>query len=143
MKLNHRTRRAAKFAGVAAAAFGLSMAVQPAALAAPALSVSPSSGLSHGQSVTVSISGAAPSQTYFIGQCATVAGHNACDAATATQVTTDAAGAASVSFKVSKTYAGSTPEGTPVGTVDCAATSCTIGAGNAALDLGNVAISFR
>nr|prf actinoxanthin [Actinomyces sp.] len=106
---------------------------------APAFSVSPASGLSDGQSV--SVSGAAAGETYYIAQCAPVGGQDACNPATATSFTTDASGAASFSF-VRKSYAGQTPSGTPVGSVDCATDACNLGAGNSGLNLGHVALTF-
>ncbi|MFD3658519.1 enediyne antibiotic chromoprotein [Streptomyces sp. NPDC058620] len=142
MSLRHMSRRATKFGVVAVASIGLAAAAQSVAFAAPSFAVSPASGLSDGQSVSVSISGAAAGETYYIAQCAQVGGQDACNAATATSFTTDASGAASFTFVVRKSYAGSTPEGTPVGAVDCAAAACNLGAGNTGLDLGHVALSF-
>ncbi|WP_181009567.1 enediyne antibiotic chromoprotein [Streptomyces sp. SM11] len=127
---------------MAVASLGLAAAAQSVAFAAPAFSVSPASGLSDGQSVSVSISGASAGETYYIAQCAPVGGQDACNAATATSFTTDASGAAAFTFVVKKTYTGSTPEGTPVGAVDCAAAACNLGAGNSGLDLGHVALDF-
>ncbi|MEW2064926.1 MULTISPECIES: enediyne antibiotic chromoprotein [unclassified Streptomyces] len=142
MSLRHMSRRASRFGVVAVASIGLAAAAQSAAFAAPSFSVSPATGLSDGQSVSVSVSGAAAGETYYIAQCAPVGGQDACDPATATSFTTDASGAASFSFVVHKSYTGSTPGGTPVGSVDCATDACNLGAGNSGLDLGHVALTF-
>ncbi|MCG5217536.1 enediyne antibiotic chromoprotein [Streptosporangium sp. KLBMP 9127] len=140
-----KTSRFAKF-GVAAAVVvgGLTLASQPAAFAAaaPSFSVTPASGLSDGSSVTVGISGAGAGEHFVIVQCATVGGQLACNDKTPKDVGTDASGSASTSFVVNKTFSGATPEGTPVGTVDCAATACFVSAGNETTFLGSKAISF-
>ncbi|MEQ4720308.1 enediyne antibiotic chromoprotein [Nonomuraea sp. B19D2] len=133
--------------GVAAAvvAGGLTLAAQPAAFAAaaPGVSVTPATGLSDGSTVTVAITGAGANEQYFVSQCATVNDKLACNVESGKTVTTDANGSSSASLLVKKSFQGVTPEGTPVGAVDCAATACSVGAGNAAVYLGSQQISFK
>jgi hypothetical protein len=121
----------------------ISFAAEPVA-AAPSLAVTPSAGLADGAVVSVSVTGAGANENYGVAQCADVSpGVLACNAATATGVTTDANGAAEFPLTVNKTFEGFTPEGAPAGTIDCAAVSCYVGGGNATLGLGTVSISFN
>ncbi|GAA3262628.1 enediyne antibiotic chromoprotein [Nonomuraea helvata] len=133
--------------GVAAVvvAGGLTLAAQPAAFAAaaPGVSVTPSTGLSDGGTVTVAITGAGANEQYLVSQCATVNDKLACNVEAGKTVTTDASGSSSASLTVRKSFQGVTPEGTPVGTVDCATTTCSVGAGNQTVYLGSQQISFK
>lgn len=143
MTPKNRKRLVPALGAAAAVALGVTVAVQPAAYAAAAgLSVSPATGLAHGDTVTAEVTGAVPGETYYIAQCADIPAGHACDPSTATSFTVDGNGEASIPLVVSKTFVGTSPEGTSLGSVDCGAVQCYIGAGNAGLDLGDVAISF-
>lgn len=133
----------AKF-GVAAAVVvgGLTLAAQPSMAAAASFSVTPASGLADGASVTVAISGAGASEEFNILQCANVGSVLACNVDTVKTVTTNASGAGSTSFTVKKTFAGVSPEGASVGTVNCATTACYVSTGNASSFLGSKQITF-
>ncbi|MEZ0071431.1 enediyne antibiotic chromoprotein [Planotetraspora sp. GP83] len=133
--------------GVATAVMvgGLTLASQPSAFAAaaPSFSVTPSTGLSDGNNVTVSITGAGPGEKFSVIQCATVNAQLACNGETAKTVTADASGSVSSSFVVRRSFQGTAPEsGTPVGPVDCATTACYVSAGNQSVFLGSQPISF-
>ncbi|MEU9831726.1 enediyne antibiotic chromoprotein [Streptosporangium sp. NPDC048047] len=133
--------------GVAAAVTmgGLALVSQPAAFAAaaPAFSVTPATGLSDGASVTASATGAAAGEQITILQCATVKDQLACNPATVKTVAADAAGSASTSFVVNKGFQAVTPDGTAVGSVDCAVTACYVSAGSPNGLLGSTQLSFR
>ncbi|MEU9891652.1 enediyne antibiotic chromoprotein [Sphaerisporangium sp. NPDC051017] len=132
--------------GVATAvvAGGLTLAAQPSAFAAaaPSFSVTPSTGLSDGSTVTVAISGAGASEQFGVVQCATVNDQLACNQATAKTVTADASGSISSPFTVRKSFQGVTPEGAAVGAVNCATTACYVSAGNQTVFVGSKQISF-
>ena len=73
----------AKAGAVAGLAVGLALAVAPAASAAAAgMTVTPSTGLTNGASVSVSVTGFGANETVFIGQCAYVGGEPACPSGT-------------------------------------------------------------
>jgi hypothetical protein len=102
------------------ALLGLAYAAGPAAAANPSLSVNPSSGLTNGQTVTVSGTGwPASANNIFVVQCKTGAtGASGCDTNTFKTTTTDASGKFSVSFTVTESFSG----------INCATTSCVINA---------------
>jgi hypothetical protein len=133
--------RAGATVGVAA---GLAFAFQPAAMAAPGVTVTPATGLSNGQTVTVSATGLTPGTVYHVGQCATVEpGVIGCDATTSTDVTADAAGKITAQLTVHTSFqavVGS--NGTPWGTVNCKVVSCSAGLGNNAGEGAAQAITF-
>jgi ferredoxin len=140
----NKTRFLAKLGAAAAVAAGLAFTGQAAASAdpGPSLSVTPSTGLADGAVVTVSVTGAGANEAYGIAQCADVSGVMACNAATATGFTSDAGGAATFPLTVNAVFEGSTPDGSPAGTVDCTTVACYVGGGNETLGLGTVPISF-
>jgi hypothetical protein len=124
----------------------MAIAFQPvagASVAAPDIAVTPSTGLSDGASVSVSVTGFAPNTTVFIGQCATLAGEPACPAGEVPQATTNASGAASLTLTVRKTYEGFRLDGSSAGTVDCGSASCFVGAGDASGAGVQAALSFN
>ncbi|MFF5207156.1 enediyne antibiotic chromoprotein [Streptosporangium sp. NPDC000396] len=140
--------------GVAAAlALGLTTALQsgagaavpPTGTAAPAISVTPSTALGDGQTVSVSVTGLSPNTVYHLGQSAfvqsNVLAYNQPDSR---DVTTDGSGAVTATLTVRRTFQGRTgSEGTPVGTVDCGAVVCSIGVGNSAGEGAGTPIAFR
>ncbi|WP_433241287.1 enediyne antibiotic chromoprotein [Streptosporangium sp. CA-135522] len=139
--------------GVAAAlALGLATAFQsaagaavPAAASAAAVSLTPSTNLADGDTVAVSATGLSPNTVYHVGQCAFVqSGAIACNQPQSVDVTTDANGAATTSIVVRRTFQGlAGSEGTPAGTVDCAAVACSIGLGTSAGQGAGAGISFK
>lgn len=134
-------------AGVTAvAAAGLALASQAGAHADQATyTVSPSTDLSDGAVLTGTVTGAQADQTYGFAQCADIGGRAACNPATGSwgTFTTDAGGAGEFTVTVQRAYEGSTPEGEPVGHVDCSVNNCYIGAAHPGHDLGNAYISFN
>src|SRR5690349_18726362 len=136
-------------AGVTAAlAVGLATAIgtaanaAPAPAVAPAVAVTPASGLADGADVAVTGSGLAAADVYHVGECAQVAPDTlACDRDTAVDVTSTADGTLDTTLVVHQVFQGSTgADGTPWGTVDCAAVSCFVGVFDAAFNGGAVPI---
>lgn len=107
----------------AATAAAALLAATPASAAA-AMSVTPSSGLSDGQTVTVTGSGYTAGASVHVGECSTP---DVCSNDTIT-TTAGADGTFSVSFTVEKVFqAEDWSTGTTV-TVDCAAVQCSVAA---------------
>lgn len=105
----------------AAAVAALAFSAVPAS-AAPALTVTPGSGLADGQSVTVTGTGFAAGTEVAVSQCREA---TTCTDALAT-ATVDANGGFTATYTVRRQFAAtdwSTGTGTPV-TVDCAAQQC-------------------
>ncbi|MCE7079481.1 enediyne antibiotic chromoprotein [Streptomyces sp. ST2-7A] len=140
---------AARAGGAAALALGLALAVQPAAPAAensaPSVTVTPTSGLSDGDTVTLSATGLTPGDLYHVGQCAFVEEWvYGCNAATSVDAVANAAGEVKVTLRVNKSFEAVVgAETVPWGTVDCTVTQCMAGLGNAAGEGGGVPVSFR
>ncbi|MEV5573171.1 enediyne antibiotic chromoprotein [Spirillospora sp. NPDC052269] len=109
-----------------AAAFGSAPAsAATTTAAAPAVTVTPSTGLSDGQTVAVAATGLTPDSTQNLGECTlTPANEAAC--ASLGSTTSGADGSANASVTVHKTFT-ATVNGTVYGTVDCAAVQCFIG----------------
>ncbi|RCG25395.1 hypothetical protein DQ384_31520 [Sphaerisporangium album] len=129
----------AKLGVGAALVFGVAAAVQPGAhaAAAPSFTAAPTTGLSDGSVVTVTVTGAAANTAYSIAEYAHLAaGVLACDAGTGTTFTTDAGGAATFPLTVRASFDAVTYEGVPVGKVNCKVDGCYLGAGNNDLVLG-------
>ncbi|MFI9203882.1 enediyne antibiotic chromoprotein [Streptomyces sp. NPDC053048] len=144
MTAKDRTGMVRRLGVAAALALGVFATAQAPALAAQAaqVTVTPSQNLTDGQSVTVSVTGAQPGTEYFIGLCGSVNGAEACDPSSAKTYRTDAAGNASFAFVVHKSFQGVSPTGEVVGSVDCAATACSVGTGRPGEDIGNVQLGF-
>ncbi|MFD8128264.1 enediyne antibiotic chromoprotein [Streptomyces mirabilis] len=132
--------------GAAAVAAMLAVSV-PATAAATAVgvTVTPSTGLSDGASVTVNVTGFGAAEAVSATECAgdPAAGTLVCDVAGIKQLTTDATGAGSTAFTVKKTFQGQDQSGATVD-VNCAtiAGGCFIGASNEAQNRDTAAISF-
>lgn len=135
----------AGLAGAAVVVAVLGAALPASAEAAPGVTVTPSTGLTDGQSVTVAASGFGASQTVYATECAgdPAAGTLVCDVAGITPFTTDATGAGSTTATAKKTFQGQDQAGNAV-TVDCTtvAGGCLIGVSNEAQDRATAAISF-
>jgi hypothetical protein len=91
--------------GVVAATVGVGalLFTAPALAASPTISVSPSSGLTNGQSVTVKLSGFTPKASVAVIECSPLVAQDkqaACDTAGVKVLTTDASGAATTPFTV-------------------------------------------
>ncbi|GLF98778.1 enediyne antibiotic chromoprotein [Streptomyces yaizuensis] len=119
--------RVAKIVAGSVVALGMTVAFQAPAMAAPTVSVTPSSGLADGAVVQVAGGGLQPGVTYSVGQCAEVEpGVLACNPANA-RVTAGADGRVSTPLKVAKKYQGVRFDDTVWGTVDCAVVQCVVG----------------
>jgi hypothetical protein len=131
-------------AAVVAAVLGAALPAS-AAESAAGVTVTPSTGLSDGQAVTVAASGFGADETVYVTECAgdPAAGTLVCDVAGITQFTTDATGAGSTTTAAKKTFDGLDQTGNPV-TVDCGTVDggCLIGVSNEAQDRATAAISF-
>ncbi|MCB5165658.1 macromomycin [Streptomyces bambusae] len=131
--LKNKTRFLARAGATTAMAAGLAFAFGPSAMAAPGVTVTPGTGLTDGQTITVSATGLTPGTVYHVGQCAVVEpGTIGCNAATAVNVTADAAGKATAQLKVNTSFQAVVgANGTPWGTVNCKVVSCSAGLGDA------------
>jgi hypothetical protein len=134
---------ATKVSAAAGLAVGLALAFAPAASASAAgMTVTPSTGLTNGASVSVSVTGFGANETVFVGQCAYVGGEPACPSGTTPSVTANGSGAATTTVTVKKTFEGFRLDGTSIGTVDCASADCFIGAGANSGAQASVSIKF-
>ncbi|MFE0025200.1 enediyne antibiotic chromoprotein [Amycolatopsis sp. NPDC059021] len=129
-------KRVAGVVAVAAAAFGIAVAGGSSAAAAPApdapqVTVSPSTNLSEGTPITVTVSGFKAAQKVHFSECAEIGGANVCDHDGSGQITTDGNGGGSSASVAHKTFVGYLDNGTKWGTVDCktAEHGCYVGAG--------------
>ncbi|RZQ61105.1 enediyne antibiotic chromoprotein [Amycolatopsis suaedae] len=137
------TKLVAKFAGGVAVAAGLTLAFQPAAMAAPSSSVTPSSGLGASAVVQVSSSGLKASANYHVGQCTELpSGQFACNKPAIVHLSSSASGTLSTPLTVQRTYEGILLDGTSVGTIDCAAVQCNVTIGDDTGEGDGVNISF-
>ena len=136
MAISSRLRLAAKGSAIAGFAIAMAMVFGPqagATEAAPGVSVTPSSGLSNGDTVSVSLTGFTPNAAVFTCECAVVAADQvACPAGGWVQLTTDASGAASTPLTVVSSFEGFLLDGTSVGTVDCHTVQCVVGTSESA-----------
>jgi neocarzinostatin family protein len=140
-----------KAVAVAVAAFGFAAVGQQAAVAATpgqaafSVTATPSTGLSDGDVVSVSVSGFGAGEVVYAGQCAEPsAGVKVCGQEVL-QITTNASGTGTGSLTAHRTFAAVTWDGQPWGTVDCGtvAGGCQISAGSSATRNAVTPISFR
>lgn len=117
----------------AAAALAITVGQASAAPIDPTVVASPSSGLTAGQTITVSATGFAPSTPLLGSQCALlppsagVRGNVVCDAETGHPLRTDASGATSFQHTVRMSFMGYDADREPWGPVDCVTYSCAMG----------------
>ncbi|MFD1147843.1 enediyne antibiotic chromoprotein [Saccharothrix hoggarensis] len=137
-------KNAARIVAGSAVVLGLLTTGGLTASAAPALTVTPSSGLADGATVQVSATGLQAGTTYDVGECAWVeAGVLACAPETFTRATANSAGSLDSPLTVRKTFTGVLFDGTTWGTVDCTTVQCSVGVSDAAGNgPGGVPISF-
>lgn len=148
MQSTSRIRRAVRLALVPVAVLAMALAGQSSAqaaeqaAAAATISVSPSSGLADGQSVTVSVTGLSPEAA--VGQCTYVSSEVVCDPGSWVQFPTSG-GSGSAALTVHQSFEGFTvaADGTFAywGTVDCTVLPCVVG-GTDGLVVVTAAISF-
>ncbi|MGP9021398.1 enediyne antibiotic chromoprotein [Streptomyces sp. BR1] len=113
--------RIAKLAASGAAVAATVLLATPAS-AATAISVTPNTGLSDGQTVTISASGYTPGAAVNVGECASA---TVCST-DVKYLTADANGAVSVSYNVAKAFTAKDWSTGKDVTVDCAAAQCNI-----------------
>lgn len=128
--------RLARAAAVVFCGAAAMLAAAPAADAtAPAITVSPASGLSDGQSVSVTGGGFPAGESIAVVQCNAPAdpAQTSCNYADYVSTTADSSGAVNASIVVRASFMGTNPgTGQPAGQVDCAAGPCTIAVGSQA-----------
>ncbi|HEX6472295.1 MAG TPA: enediyne antibiotic chromoprotein [Streptosporangiaceae bacterium] len=111
------------------------------AASAATITVTPSSGLADGQSVSVSGSGMLASDTYHIGECAAVSATSyACGPNV--DVKSDASGKLSTKLAVKRTFVGAAADGS-TSQIDCKSVQCVIGVFDDSFNGGAVPISFK
>ncbi|MGW0654556.1 enediyne antibiotic chromoprotein [Streptomyces umbrinus] len=116
-----------------------------AVAAAPAISVSPSTNLTDGADITVSVSGFGAGEQIYAAQCAQLSETVAvCNLPDALELVTDASGNASGATWARKTFEGTAPDGEVV-SVDCstAPNGCVFGAGSQSTPGASVPITFQ
>jgi hypothetical protein len=129
-------------------AAALTLFSSPAAFAAgeaPSLTASPSTGLSDGQSIAVSVAGFSADTGVDVAECAGMPGSSlVCDVRDQVSLTSDASGAGSTTLTVYDTFPGTDINGN-VTTVDCATVTggCFVGARTASQEYAAAAISFQ
>ncbi|MCX4681843.1 enediyne antibiotic chromoprotein [Streptomyces sp. NBC_01433] len=135
----------ARIGATAAVAAGLALAVQPSAMAAAAVTVSQSTGLSDGQQISVTATGLTPNTQFQVGQCAVVEpGKFGCDKTTSVNVTADATGKITSPITVHTSFQAVVgADGTVWGNVDAKATQTQIVVLSATGDGGSQAINFK
>jgi hypothetical protein len=147
MTIKNTLGKVTRLGAVAALATGLAVAVQPGAMAATAtVTVTPATGLSDGQQVTVTGTGLTPGAVYHVGQCAVVAAPSTfgCDKADSVDATADAQGNVSAQLTVRASFnAVVGASATPWGTVNAKTTPTQVGLGSDAGDGGGQLISFQ
>ncbi|CAM3406456.1 enediyne antibiotic chromoprotein [Kibdelosporangium persicum] len=131
-------------------ALGLVVSGQLTAIASPSaasVTVSPSTGLSDGDTVSATVAGFAASETVVTVECAQPqAGTTVCDLPGLQQAVTDSNGSASTQLTARRTFTGYTADGLEWGLVDCTSVpgGCGVYAANVALTTGaQASISFR
>jgi hypothetical protein len=139
-----------KMVAVGALTVGLALTGQASAFAAPAavaVTVTPSTGLSNGDTVTAAMTGFAPGETVFTLQCAHPTANVAvCNPVDASGTVVNANGSGSTNVVVRQTYTGFTLDGKEYGPVDCATvpSGCGIIAVNEAMTtVAGANISFK
>lgn len=155
MSAKNKLGLAARATATAALAVGLAVSVQPFATAAtavtavtaaaPAVTVSPASGLSDGQQVTVRATGLTPNTVFHLGHCAFVEPSKyGCDKTTAKDVVSDARGNVNTTMVVHSSFeAVVTADGAVWGTVDARTTQTQVGLGNSTGEGGGQAVTFK
>jgi hypothetical protein len=141
-------RRLARAGLLAGAALGLTLsagatasAAPAAPMAAPAISVTPQTNLSDGQTVTVAGQGLTPGTTYHVGECAPIDDQAYACAPTNVSVVASADGTLQTPLTVLKSFGGHDASGA-LHPVDCAETECVIGVYDINFSGGSVPISF-
>ncbi|MBB5119103.1 enediyne antibiotic chromoprotein [Streptomyces eurocidicus] len=106
--MTHMSRKSMRAGALVAAAIGATLLVaNPATAAAAAITATPASGLTDGQTITVSGAGYTPGSQLGIAECdLDFAKRVACDQATQTQVTVSQDGSFTLSFTVKKNFVG-------------------------------------
>ena len=128
-----------------AAALGLALLGAGTALAAsPAVTVTPSTGLTDGQQVSITGSGFSANSTVTVLECAANMSNPSCDVADQLTVTSDATGAFTATLTVRASFEGANPlTGADAGAVDCAVSpGCAVASFDSALNYAGVAITF-
>ncbi|MEV4920263.1 enediyne antibiotic chromoprotein [Streptomyces tirandamycinicus] len=148
MTVKNKLGLATRITAATAVAAGLALAVQPSALAAataPVVSVSPASGLTDGQQVTVTATGLTPNTVFHLGHCAFVEPEKyGCDATTAKDVVSDASGKVNTTITVHSSFeAVVTSDGAVWGTVDAKKTQTQVGLGSDAGEGGGQPVTFK
>lgn len=133
-------------AGVTAtAALGLVLLGAGTALAAtPTETVTPSTGLTDGQQVTVVGSGFSAGASITVFECLSNESTPSCDTADEVTATADSTGAYTATLTVRATFEGTNPlTGADAGAVDCTASpGCAVASLDSSLDYAAVAITF-
>jgi hypothetical protein len=148
MRKTNKARNILRMAAIGLVALGFAAAGGGPALAAdvavPAVTVSPSEDLVDGQEVAVSATGFNAGEDLFVAECAVLNEQLACNVSEAVPVTTDETGGAAAKVVVRRTFAAVSPDGTPVGDVDCTTVpvGCAIIAGVDPSRFAHARISF-
>jgi len=132
-------------ATIVAAVVGLSVAGALPALAAeeaPSVTVTPATDLVDGQQVTVTGAGFRPTEPLSVSQCGAVSGEIACGQSPA-RVVTDATGSVTTTLTVRSSFEGFSSAGKSLGTVDCRASTCSVGLAADVTRFAGAAIAFR
>ncbi|CCH32681.1 enediyne antibiotic chromoprotein [Actinosynnema sp. NPDC047251] len=146
-----RLSRSSAIAAAAIAAFGLFTAAGTTATAAastldaPAVSATPATGLSHGDTVSVSVSGFTADSSVLLGECVAVPSGVACARDNGAILTIDGSGGASTSISVLRTFEAFTSDGQSIGVVDCdtVAGGCSLNvAGQGLVETASASLSF-
>lgn len=123
----------------------LMLATTPASAQAIVVTVTPSTGLSDGQAVTVSGTGLEPNTVYHAAQCVAIDPATVvCNTPDVTDVTSGGDGTATTSLTVRRTFNGTIGiGGPPWGPVDCTEVQCFVGLGDDSGNGGGSLISFQ
>ncbi|MEV6907544.1 enediyne antibiotic chromoprotein [Amycolatopsis sp. NPDC051071] len=114
------------------------------AAADPSVSADPSTGLSDGATINVTVSDYAAEEQVAVTECASLPdGLVVCDGKNIVGLITDTAGTGVTPYTVHKAFQGYTRDGQPWGPVDCATVQCGIGASNTGAVLSATKIYFQ
>jgi hypothetical protein len=146
-----RTVIAATAAAGAALTLALATGQATAGPRGPQATATPSTGLSNGQTVSVTSTGWGANESLLATECATlpasagVPGNTVCDAKTGLALKADANGTVKFSHVAATSFVGYAPPGRePWGTVDCSRYPCSMGIANQAISAMAIApISFK
>lgn len=133
-------------AGAQSAAYSAPAPVDAPAAAAPTITVTPSTDLDDGQAVQVDVTGFAPSETLYVGECTDInPDTSVCDKPgnPDTSFTTDEHGNGSTKFTVASRFDGYVVRGDHWGIVDCLTASCYLGVGNEQRGVGSGPLTFK